>query len=71
MFTPMTLRGITLKNRVICSPMATYMAKDGVPNDFHLVHLSARNGWRSHGGNGDDVCLAGCAHYARLPRNVE
>jgi anthraniloyl-CoA monooxygenase len=42
MFTPIAVRGITLKNRVICSPMATYMAQDGLPNDFHLVHLSAR-----------------------------
>src|SRR5579864_5388947 len=42
MFTPITVRDVTLKNRVICSPMATYMAQDGVPNDFHLVHLSAR-----------------------------
>lgn len=42
MFTPISVRGMTLKNRVICSPMATYMAKDGMPNDFHLVHLSSR-----------------------------
>ncbi|MGC2696270.1 MAG: bifunctional salicylyl-CoA 5-hydroxylase/oxidoreductase [Candidatus Angelobacter sp.] len=42
MFTPITLRGLTLKNRVIVSPMATYMAVEGVPNDFHLVHLAAR-----------------------------
>ena len=42
MFTPISVRGVTLKNRVICSPMATYMAQDGLPNDFHLVHLSAR-----------------------------
>lgn len=42
MFTPFTVRGLTLKNRVIVSPMATYMAQDGVPNDFHLVHLGAR-----------------------------
>lgn len=42
MFTPYQVRGVRLKNRVICSPMATYMAKDGVPNDFHLVHLGAR-----------------------------
>ena len=42
MFTPFTVRGLTLKNRVIVSPMATYMAVDGVPNDFHLVHLGAR-----------------------------
>ena len=42
MFTPITVRGVRLKNRVICSPMATYMATDGMPNDFHLVHLGAR-----------------------------
>ncbi len=42
MFTPLSVRGVTLKNRVICSPMATYMAQDGLPGDFHLVHLSAR-----------------------------
>lgn len=42
MFTPFKVRGLTLKNRVIVSPMATYMATDGVPNDFHLVHLASR-----------------------------
>ena len=42
MFTPISVRGVTLKNRVICSPMATYMAQEGMPNDFHLVHLSSR-----------------------------
>ena len=42
MFTPFTLRGVSLKNRVIVSPMATYMACDGMPNDFHLVHFGAR-----------------------------
>ncbi len=42
MFTPFKVRGLTLKNRVIVSPMATYMAENGVPNDFHLVHLCSR-----------------------------
>jgi anthraniloyl-CoA monooxygenase len=42
MFTPFTLRGVTLKNRVVVSPMAVYSAIDGVPNDFHLVHLGSR-----------------------------
>jgi anthraniloyl-CoA monooxygenase len=42
MFTPFSLRGTSLKNRVIVSPMATYMADDGTPNDFHLVHIGAR-----------------------------
>lgn len=39
MFAPLTLRGVTLPNRVVVSPMCQYMAKDGVPGDWHLVHL--------------------------------
>ncbi|MBK8528257.1 MAG: bifunctional salicylyl-CoA 5-hydroxylase/oxidoreductase [Rubrivivax sp.] len=42
MFTPFTLRGTTLKNRVVVSPMAQYSCIDGVPGDFHLVHLGSR-----------------------------
>jgi anthraniloyl-CoA monooxygenase len=42
MFTPFKARGVTLKNRVIVSPMATYMAEQGAPTDFHLVHLGSR-----------------------------
>ena len=42
MLTPLKARGIELKNRVVVSPMATYSAVDGVPQDFHLVHLGAR-----------------------------
>ena len=42
MFTPYTVRGLTLKNRVVVSPMAQYSAVDGIPGDFHLVHLGAR-----------------------------
>ncbi len=42
MFTPYTVRGVTLKNRVIVSPMAQYSAVDGVPGEYHLVHLGAR-----------------------------
>ncbi|MBX3637095.1 MAG: bifunctional salicylyl-CoA 5-hydroxylase/oxidoreductase, partial [Rubrivivax sp.] len=42
MFTPFTLRGMTVPNRVVVSPMAMYSAADGVPNDFHLVHFGAR-----------------------------
>ncbi len=42
MLLPFTLRGVTLPNRVVVSPMATYSAVDGVPQDFHLVHLGAR-----------------------------
>ncbi|MGO4436694.1 bifunctional salicylyl-CoA 5-hydroxylase/oxidoreductase [Rhizobium sp. RAF56] len=43
MFTPFTVRGTTLANRVVVSPMAMYSAKDdGMINDFHLIHLGAR-----------------------------
>lgn len=42
MFTPFTVRGVRLKNRVVVSPMAQYSATDGVPGDYHLVHLGAR-----------------------------
>ncbi|MEV6424864.1 bifunctional salicylyl-CoA 5-hydroxylase/oxidoreductase [Streptomyces sp. NPDC051662] len=42
MFTPLRLRGLTLRNRVVVSPMDMYSAVDGVPGDFHLVHLGAR-----------------------------
>jgi len=42
MFTPFTLRGLTLKNRVVVSPMAQYSAVNGLPTDHHLVHLGAR-----------------------------
>jgi anthraniloyl-CoA monooxygenase len=42
MFTPFTVRGVTLKNRVVVSPMAQYSCQQGVPADYHLVHLGAR-----------------------------
>ena len=43
MFTPFRLRGLTLRNRVVVSPMDMYSAApDGTPGDFHLVHLGGR-----------------------------
>jgi len=42
MFTPFKLRGVTLKNRVVVSPMAQYSAVDGIAGDYHLMHLAAR-----------------------------
>jgi anthraniloyl-CoA monooxygenase len=42
MFTPFTLRGLTLPNRVVVAPMDMYCAVDGTPSDFHLVHYGAR-----------------------------
>jgi anthraniloyl-CoA monooxygenase len=58
MFTPFTLRGVTLRNRVVVSPMAQYSCRDGTPDDYYLVHL----GSRAHGGAGlvftEMVCVA-------------
>ncbi|HEY3180900.1 MAG TPA: bifunctional salicylyl-CoA 5-hydroxylase/oxidoreductase [Casimicrobiaceae bacterium] len=48
MFTPFALRGVTLANRVVVSPMAQYSCVDGTPDDYYLVHL----GSRAHGGAG-------------------
>ncbi|MES3020135.1 MAG: bifunctional salicylyl-CoA 5-hydroxylase/oxidoreductase [Pseudomonadota bacterium] len=42
MLTPFRLRAVTLKNRIVVSPMAQYSAVDGVAGDYHLVHLGAR-----------------------------
>ncbi|MEY2953548.1 MAG: hypothetical protein RLZZ401_1635 [Pseudomonadota bacterium] len=42
MLTPYRVRDLTLKNRIVVSPMATYSAVDGLVQDFHLVHLGAR-----------------------------
>ena len=42
MFTPFKMREMTLVNRVVVSPMCTYSAIDGLPNDFHFSHYSAR-----------------------------
>jgi len=42
MFTPFQLRELRLRNRVVVSPMCQYTAVDGVPNDWHLVHLGSR-----------------------------
>ncbi|HEX7303053.1 bifunctional salicylyl-CoA 5-hydroxylase/oxidoreductase [Lentzea sp.] len=42
MFQPFRLGGLELKNRVVVSPMDMYSAVDGVPGDFHLVHLGSK-----------------------------
>ncbi len=42
MFTPFKLRELTFANRVVVSPMCQYTAEDGMPNDWHFVHLGAR-----------------------------
>jgi anthraniloyl-CoA monooxygenase len=42
MFQPFRLDGLELANRVVVSPMDMYSARDGVPGDFHLVHLGGK-----------------------------
>jgi 2,4-dienoyl-CoA reductase-like NADH-dependent reductase (Old Yellow Enzyme family) len=42
LLTPLTLRGVTFRNRIAVSPMCQYSAKDGFANDWHLVHLGSR-----------------------------
>src|SRR5204862_3824201 len=42
MFTPFRLRDMVLANRVVVSPMCQYSAEDGMPEDWHLVHLGSR-----------------------------
>jgi len=42
LFSPLTLRGLTLRNRIVVSPMCQYSSDDGFANDWHFVHLSSR-----------------------------
>jgi len=77
MFMPLRLRGLELRNRVVVSPMDMYSAEEGLPGDFHLVHLGAR----ALGGAGlvmtEMICVSdigritpGCAGMYR-PDHVE
>lgn len=42
LFEPFAQRSLTLRNRIVVSPMCEYSATDGVPNDWHMVHLGSR-----------------------------
>jgi 2,4-dienoyl-CoA reductase-like NADH-dependent reductase (Old Yellow Enzyme family) len=42
LFQPLTVRSVTLRNRIGVSPMCQYSALDGVANDWHYVHLGSR-----------------------------
>ena len=42
LFDPLTVRGVTFRNRVAVSPMCQYCAADGLADDWHLVHLGSR-----------------------------
>lgn len=54
LFSPLTIRDVTLKNRIGVSPMCQYSSVDGFANDWHLVHL----GSRAVGGAGLVICEA-------------
>ncbi len=42
LFAPLSLRELTFKNRIFVSPMCQYSSHDGLPTDWHLVHLGSR-----------------------------
>lgn len=42
LFTPLTVKSVTFRNRIITSPMCMYMAEDGFASDWHLVHYGSR-----------------------------
>ncbi len=42
LFDPLTLRGVTLRNRIAVAPMCEYSSVDGFANDWHVVHLGSR-----------------------------
>lgn len=42
LFSPITIKNLQLKNRIVVSPMCQYSAEEGFANDWHLVHLGSR-----------------------------
>ena len=42
LLSPLTIRGVSFRNRIVMSPMCQYSADDGLANDWHLVHLGSR-----------------------------
>ncbi len=42
LFSPYTLKGVTLRNRIAMSPMTMYRSTDGLMNDYHVMHLGSR-----------------------------
>jgi len=42
LFTPLTIRSVTFRNRIFVSPMCQYSSRDGMATDWHMVHLGSR-----------------------------
>ena len=72
LFSPLTLRGVTLRNRSVVSPMCQYSARHGLADDWHLVHLGrfALGGFGLVIVEADEVAELG-AHVAEPPLAVE
>ena len=62
LFSPLTLRSLTLRNRIVVSPMCQYSSEDGFAADWHLVHLG-----RSRRGGAGAVVVRGHRGDARGP----
>lgn len=58
LFSPLTVKSVTFRNRIVTSPMCMYMANDGFANDWHLVHY----GSRAMGGAGSVMLEATAVH---------
>ena len=54
LFDPLELRGVTLQNRIVVSPMCQYSSENGFANEWHFVHL----GSRAVGGVANGKCQA-------------
>jgi len=72
LFDPLTIHDVEFANRVFVSPMCQYSSTDGLPNDWHLVHL----GSRAVGGAGlvmteATAVLTGRLHQTARPRRLE
>ena len=69
LFEPITLRGLTVRNRVWLAPMCQYSveARNGVPTDRHLVHLGAR----AQGGFGLIITEAAAGNHTEVTRLIE
>ena len=61
LFEPVTLRGLTVRNRVWLAPMCQYSCEnlDGMPGHWHLVHLGARATGGFRGSRAAGLALAG------------
>ena len=71
LFQPLTIKSVTLRNRIGVSPMCEYSSDDGVATDWHLVHLGSRAvGGAGLGHRRGDGGFAGRPHHARRRRHL-